>query len=107
MAVVVKTSYVNNKYARKCHGEILGEIAHELHCYMKEYPEAVLIREEALYASTKGTAKTVAILHKVVGVSDLYAWASGNREFYDISPLTIKKLITGNAKAEKEEVAAA
>lgn len=105
-AAVIKTSYVNNKYSRKCHGEILSEIAHELHVYLKEYPDATLIREEALYASTKGTIKTVAVLHKVVGVSDLYAWACDGREFQEISPLTIKKLITGNAKAEKEEVAA-
>lgn len=105
-AVVVKMSFINNKYSRKTHGQILGEIAHELHVYLKEYPEATLIREEALYSTTKGTVKTVAVLHKVVGVSDLYAWASDGREFQEISPLTVKKLITGNAKAEKEEVAA-
>ena len=85
----------------------MSEIASELHSYLKEYPEAILIREEALQGATKGTIKTIAILHKVVGLSDLYAWASGQREFKEISPRTVKRLITGNANAEKEEVASA
>lgn len=105
-ATVIKKSNINNKYARKSHPQILSEIAHELHTYLKEYPDAVLVREEALYKATKGTIKTVAVLHKVVGVSDLYGWASNNREFNEISPRTIKRLITGNPNAEKEEVAA-
>lgn len=35
----------------------------------------------------------------------MYGWASGNREFQEVSPRTVKRLITGNANAEKEEVA--
>ena len=105
-ATVVRMSYVDNKYARKTHPQILSEIAHEIHSYLKDYPDAILVREEALYKATKGTIKTVAILHKVVGVCDLYGWASGNKEFNEISPRTVKRIITGNANAEKEEVAA-
>lgn len=104
-ATVIKMSYVDNKWAKKNHPQILGEIAHELHTYLAEYPNAVLVREEALQGATKGTIKTIAVLHKVVGISDLYGWASGNREFCEISPRTIKRLVTGNANAEKEEVA--
>lgn len=105
-ATVVRVSNINNRYARKTHPQILGEIAHEIHSYLKDYPDAILVREEALYKATKGTIKTVAILHKVVGVCDLYGWASGNKEFNEISPRTVKRIITGNANAEKEEVAA-
>ena len=99
-------SCVDNKYTRsKNHPQMLSEIVHELHTYLKEYPDAILIREEALQGSTKGTVKTIAVLHKVVGVSDLYGWASGNREFDEIAPRTVKRLITGKPNAEKDEVA--
>lgn len=53
------------------------------------------------------SAKTVQTLHKVVGVSDLYAWGFGCRTFSEIHPLTIKRLLTGDSKADKETVAAA
>ena len=39
------------------------------------------------------SGKTVQVLSKVVGVSDLYAWGFGNKEFIDISPKTVKKLL--------------
>ena len=60
-----------------------------------------------MYNVAGGTVKTVAVLHKVVGVSDLYGWATGNKEFEELSPTTIKRLVAGNKSASKEEVAAA
>lgn len=42
----------------------------------------------------------------MIGVTDLYAWAYGEKEFDEIAPLSVKKSVTGNAKATKEEVAA-
>ena len=51
------------------------------------------------------SGKTVQVLSKVVGVSDLYAWGFGGKEFEDISPKTVKKLVANNDNAEKEEVA--
>lgn len=106
-ASVVRMSVVDNKLAKKSHGQMLSEIAHELHTYLKEAPDAVLVREAALFSAVGGTVKTVAVLHKVVGISDLYAWATGQKEFEEISALTVKKLLTGDSKASKEEVAAA
>ena len=43
----------------------------------------------------------------MIGVTDLYAWAHGCKSFYELAPLVVKKNVTGNAKATKEEVAAA
>ena len=43
---------------------------------------------------------------KVIGVADLYAWAYG-KVFDEIAPTAVKKLVTGNASAKKEEVASA
>lgn len=73
---------------------------------MTEWPQALLVREEAL-ANISHSAKTLQTLHKVIGVSDLYAWAHGQSVFQEINPKTIKKIITGNGNAEKDEVAAA
>jgi crossover junction endodeoxyribonuclease RuvC len=70
------------------------------------YPDAFIVREGALLnIATSG--RTVQVLSKVVGVSDLYAWGFGGKEFEDISPKTVKKLVANNDNAEKEEVAKA
>lgn len=104
---VIETSNINNKTARdKCDGEILSEIAHELRRYIATNPMAIIIRERALdMQAGPRYSRTIEALHKVVGVSDLYAWGLGNREFYEIHPKTIKKLVANNQLAEKEEVA--
>lgn len=76
-------------------------------------PLGQLVREQALsivvgYGQPKYyNPDTIKILHEVVGVSDLYAWGFGGREFAEIGPKAVKKAITGNGLAEKDEVAAA
>ena len=41
-----------------------------------------------------------------MGVSDLYAWAVGQRAWEEIMPTTIKTLLTGDKNADKDTVAA-
>lgn len=84
---------------------MLGETAHELRRYLDKYPTAILVREKALVTSFVGSIETVGILHKVVGVSDLYAWGICHKEFLEVSPVTIKALIGGERGASKEQVA--
>ena len=80
----------------------------ELRRLLTAYPNAVLVREEALRKSgTTASGKVLSILNKVVGVSDLYAWACGKRTFCEIEPKIVKKLITNDSLAEKDEVAEA
>ena len=43
----------------------------------------------------------------VVGVMDLLAWQHANLSWEEYYPVSIKKLLTGNGKAEKGDVAAA
>ena len=62
-------SYVDNKNKKKPHGQILSEIAKELRGYLDAYPDAVLVREKAL-AMVSIAAKTIQVLHKVIGVTD-------------------------------------
>lgn len=84
----------------------MSEIAAELRRLLTAYPDADLVREEALRKSgTSASGKVLSILNRVVGVSDLYAWAFGRRQFNEIEAVTVKKRITNDASAEKNEVA--
>lgn len=105
---MLRKSHVNNKHHdAKPHGQKLGETAHELRSYLEAYPDALLVREEALPTKAAASIKVVQILNKVVGVADLYAWAFGQRTWREIHPGTIKSLVAGKGDASKEDVAAA
>ena len=69
-------------------------------------PTAELVREQALdkQSGPRGSL-VIEVLHKVVGVSDLYAWGFGGRVFGEVHPKTVKKLVANNQLAEKDEVA--
>ena len=71
-------------------------------------PMAVIVREQALdKQGGPRNSRVIEVLHKVVGVSDLYAWGFGGREFAEIHPKTIKKLVANDQLAEKDVVASA
>ena len=99
---------MDHKHGKKTHGQMLSENAKELRSYLNEFVDItdeslILVREKGFF---KFPAETQ-VLCKVVGVTDLYAWAFGHREFAEIAPSAVKKLVTGKASANKEEVAAA
>ena len=102
-AAVVRISYVDNKFAKKPHGQILAEIAHEFRTYLKAEPDAILVREKGFFRFAAETE----VLCRVIGVIDQYAWATGKKVSEEIAPTAIKKLLTGTGKASKEEVAVA
>ena len=63
----------------------------------------VFVREKAFSRFARETQT----LNKVVGISDLIAWKQSHAEFHEIAPTTIKKLLTGSGRSEKDVVAAA
>ena len=69
---------------------------------------AIIVREQALdkQAGPRGS-RVIEVLHKVVGISDLYAWGLGGRIFAEVHPKTVKKLVANDQLAEKDSVAAA
>ena len=73
---------------------------------MYKYPEAVLVREQAL-AMVHISARTIQILHKVVGIADYLGWIMMKSEFDEIHPKTVKRLIAQKDDATKPEVARA
>ena len=85
---------------------MLLEIGREIARYMKQNVGAVIVREKALDIIHR-SAKTVEVLHKVVGVSDLYAWWLTQTEFEEVPVKTVKLLVANDHNAEKDQVAAA
>ena len=67
---------------------------------------AIIVREQALDKQEgPRNSRVIEVLHKVVGVSDLYAWGFGGRVFDEIHPKTIKKLVANDQLAKKDAVA--
>jgi len=97
---------LNNKGKKKTHGQILNEIydlffnnvIHELNIF----PPLYYVREKMVMNLKVPSERDVA---KVVGLMD-FILGAGNKEWHEIYPVTVKKIITGSGKAEKSEVAA-
>ena len=106
--IVLETSVVKTD-AKKSHGERLEDIDSELEGYLWGYKPTHIVRE-------KGFSRFPAVtqtLFKVVGVTDLViAFYTGcfdeaPKEAHEIPVTSVKKLVTGNGKATKEDVAEA
>ena len=109
----IQTGFVDNKLAKK---KTAGEILNEITRFMVKFFPAncvdvpnFFVRERALdkYASSGRQAVTLEQIFKVVGLTDAFLWRIYKREFEEIHPKTVKKMITGNGLADKAEVAAA
>ena len=105
-------SSVDNKTKTKPRGQLLQEIAFHASALLAGAKEPLfLVREQSInncggkMAHSSTAARTG--ISSVVGVMDLLAWQHGKRSWDEIYPVTVKKLLTGNGKAEKQEVAAA
>ena len=95
---------LDNKAKKKTHGQMLREIydifgknVSNLQSSFKRY----FVREKMIMNLKVPSERDVA---KVVGVMDLML---NDQEWYEIYPVTVKKLVAGSGKAEKSEVAAA
>lgn len=100
---------VDNKTKTKARGRILAEIKTALSDFIKEDGSVFFVRERSVNncggkIARSGTAARTGV-SEVVGITDLIAWEQFNQEWDEIFPVSIKKLITGNGKAEKQEVA--
>ena len=102
------TDSVDNKLCRnKPHGQELEEIFYGLGTFRPQKdipdPEPVLyVREKGIHV--KRSANTEGAIYEVVGVSSLWLWQY-RKEWYEINPKTVKRIITGDQNAEKNVVA--
>lgn len=101
----VQLSSVDNKTdKKKTHGQLLDEIGAE---FKRIYPLNSIVycvREKGIMHQMTPAERS---LSKVEGLLDWTLWAFYGQEWFDIYPVTVKKLIAGSGKAEKEDVAIA
>ncbi len=87
---------------KKSHGYRLLQI---YNCIKKIYTEFPDIDE---VVREKGFSKFPSVtqaLFKVVGISDIVSYSYGFEKIHELAPTTVKKAITGNGKASKDDVA--
>ena len=99
----IKFSTVDNKKDnKKCHGQLLDEIKSAFISCCPLFENVFLVRENEIMKVKVPSERS---LSKVVGLMDWVAWKWHETQWYSIYPMTIKKLITGNGRAEKQDVA--
>ena len=92
---------VDSRNVKTGHGSILERIYQKI---VELAPMADVFVREGCYTNRKTQSQ---VLYKVHGVSDLALWQTCQGKFEEIPATLVKKLVAGNGKASKEEVAAA
>lgn len=99
----VKLTSVNNKgqSKKKTHGQILYEIQKEFFDFLDGVVPDFFVREHEIMHMKNPSERSVT---KVVGLMDILAYEM-NRPWFEIYPVTVKSLVAGSGRAEKDEVA--
>lgn len=96
------TVCVDNKANQKAHGQLLDEIMKAFAFFIPDEGIPVyFVREKAFNARASQNEMGI---YKVVGVMDWLLYRL-TMEWNELYPVTIKKLITGSGKADKDQVA--
>jgi crossover junction endodeoxyribonuclease RuvC len=99
---ILDYGHINNKrYAKKSQAFRLHRIASVLKDIFKKYPIEAVVKEKGF---SKGHVSTQA-LFKVAGVADLMSFSFGHDSIEELTVATIRKAVTGDGKASKEDVA--
>ena len=99
---VKEVVFVDNKKNTKLgHGARLHNIAKELEELLADNPDIDHVVREKGFSRHAQTTQT---LFKVVGVSDLMCHLYKHDTVHEIAPTTVKKSLTGDGKASKEQV---
>lgn len=96
--LVLETSYITTKGK---HGAKLNQIGAEITRLFTTYHPEHVVREQGF----SRFARTTQAIFKVVGVSDALSDTFGTKEVAEIATTSVKKAVTGNGKASKEDVA--
>lgn len=102
---VKKLVSIDNKTnTKKTHGQLLDDIVTGFNMAFFPLDSNTFAVRETEIMHVKSTFERS--LSKVVGLMDLMLWKMSEKEWDSIYPVTVKKLVAGSGKAEKEEVAA-
>lgn len=103
---IVEVGSINTKrFSRHSHGYRLNYVAKQFAELYGKYPDADAIVKEMSFSN--GRIKATQIIWKVVGVWELITFIKGYKEHTDIAATSVKKQVTGNGRASKEDVATA
>lgn len=102
----IKTMCVDNKNEKKKEkGELLDEVLKAIALFFpdeeKDDIATFYVREK--YISNHGSVYESSI-YEAIGISDWYLWKL-HKTWFELYPSTIKSLITGNGRADKQVVA--
>lgn len=102
---VIEVGHIDNKKKGRVkwsHGKRLLRVFTELKAVINKYPEIdVIVREKGVTRFNRSTQ----VIFRVVGCVDLLIESTGHSPAIEIGISEAKKLITGNGRADKEEVA--
>lgn len=104
----VRTTCVDNKKNQKIEkGELLDEVLRAITFFFPDQEsdgiETYYVREKYI---SKHNSTYESSIYEAVGITDWFLWRL-KKSWYELYPVSIKKLVTGNGKADKTEVAAA
>lgn len=97
--ILLEKSFVKTN-AKHSHGRRLCDIEYEIKRLLIEYMPEHIVREKG-FSRFPTVTQT---LFKVVGISDKMAYLLADKEVHEIAVTSVKKLVTGNGKASKDEV---
>lgn len=97
--LILEKSSITPRAAAK-HGEKLTIIGEEITRYFDAYKPEHVVRERGF----SRFAATTQALYKVVSVSDVIAYKYGHTEVEEIAATSVKKAVTGNGRASKQDV---
>lgn len=92
------------RFAKRSTGFRLHHIAMELRSLYKKYKADAVVKERS-FSNSRITATQQ--IFKVNGVWEMITHLANHDDFTEITPASIKKELTGNGRASKEEVAQA
>lgn len=98
--IVLESGFIKTN-PKDIHGNRLKDIYNEIERYLKTYEPEHIVREKGF----SRFAATTQTLFKVVGISDYVVAEEVGLSVHEIPPTTVKKLVTGDGRATKEEVA--
>lgn len=104
-ATVIELGHIDNKKQGRMkwsHGQKLTRIESIINCVIENHNVHTVVREKGVTRFNRATQ----VIFRVVGVTDLLIWKQLEVAVNEIGITEAKKLITGNGKAEKSEVAA-
>lgn len=103
---MIELGHIDNKHKGRMkwsHGQKLERICVRLCDIMAKHQPTVVAREKGVTRFNKATQA----IFRVVGIADYAAWISSSTVCVEIGITEAKKLITGDGRADKSDVAAA